>query len=315
VDGQLVPHYVLQFGGHVEEGNTHLAVGRHAIPARNVPAFLVELLSALERSGQNPDFQAFLRDSGAGVIEKLAAKYKPVPGFTEDKNFYFDWSADDPFSLAGRGPGECGAGVFDLIEVDLKSATEALQERQFFRAAALASRALLVTRGEQAGTDKDGFELFQRHFIEAGLVDSQFQPLVALGKRAASAPNPAAVFVVLPTEVAPFVDAVESLFKSMDATLQFPKRAEPSQPACPAPAASACTPGDLQKDFRGVTCPLNYVKTKMALGQLKPGQTLAVLLDGNGAHNVPDSAAKDGHEIASIVDEGKGVRVIIRKRG
>ncbi|MHB9008733.1 MAG: sulfurtransferase TusA family protein [Limisphaerales bacterium] len=321
VDGRLVPHYVPQFGGHVEEGKTQLAAGRHAIPAHSVPAFLVELLSAFEHSGQKPDFQAFLRDSGAGVIEQLAAKYKPVPSFAEDKNFYFDWGAEETFSLAGRGPGECGAGVFDLIDVDLKSAAEALQEKQYFRAAALASRALLVTRGEQAGTDKDAFDLFQRHFIEAGLVDSHFQPLVALGTRAAAAPNPAAVFGVLPAEVATFVGAVQNLFKSMDATLQFPKRGEPSQPSCPValppsavPEASACTSANLQKDFRGVTCPLNYVKTKMALAQLKAGQTLSVLLDGNGARNVPDSAAKDGHEILSIMPEGTDTRVVIRKK-
>jgi len=311
VDSRLVPHYTLQFGGRVEEGKTELATGRHAIPARNVPAFLAELLGAFEQSSQRPDFHAFLRAGGDTLIDSLVAKHKPVPRFSEDKNFYFDWGADEPFSLAGRGPGECGAGVLDLIEVDLKSAAQSLQEKQYFSAAALASRALLVTRGEQANNDKEAFELFQKHFIQPGLVESRFQSLVTLGTRVAASPNPATVFAAPPEEVANFVGAVQNLFKNMDATLQFAKRTEPAQPLPPAPAGKLA---DLEKDFRGVVCPLNYVKTKMALEQLKSGQTLSVLLDANGARNVPDSATKDGHEVVSITPEGSASRILIRKK-
>lgn len=64
------------------------------------------------------------------------------------------------FSLAGRGPGECGAGVFDLIEVNLTGAEEALKEGKLNRAATLAVRALLVTSGEQPDSDREAFELF-----------------------------------------------------------------------------------------------------------------------------------------------------------
>jgi TusA-related sulfurtransferase len=320
VDGRLVPHYVLQFGGHVEEGKTQLAAGRHAIPAPHVPDFLLELLDAYEKSTQKPDFSAFLRAASANYLDTLIAKYKPVPAFAEDKNFYYDWGATEPFSLAGRGPGECGAGVLDLIEVDLKSADEALQEGNFYSAAALASRALLVTRGEQASSDREAFELFEKHFIQAGLVEGRFQPLVTLGTRAANSPYSAAIFAVPEVEVRTFVGAIQSLFQSMDATLQFSKRfAGPTATASGAPAEAPATPlaekrADLEKDFRGVVCPLNYVKTKMALDQLKPGQLLAVLLDDQGATNVPESAAKDGHEVLSITPEGKDTRIIIRKK-
>jgi len=85
--------------------------------------------------------------------------------------------------FAKRLVAEFGEGVFDLIEVDLKSAAEAVQEEAYFSAAALASRALLVTRGEQSNSDKESFELFLKHFIQAGLVDDRFQPLVTLGAR------------------------------------------------------------------------------------------------------------------------------------
>jgi sulfite reductase (ferredoxin) len=321
VDGRLVPHYTLQFGGHVEEGKTVLATGRHTIPAHRVPAFLVELLDAFARSPERPDFAAFLHTAG-GLIDELAAKHKHVPSFKEDRNFYYDWGAEEPFSLAGRGSGECGAGVLDLIEVDLKSAVEALQEKRYFSAASLAARALLVTRGEQANNDREAFALFQKHFIAAGLVDRSVQALVAKGAQAAGLPSSATAFTGTAEEAAAFVATIQGLFKSMDATLQFPKRAEAGPASTPAaivapvvPPAPAAAHADVEKDFRGVICPLNYVKTKMALTPLKPGQTLSVLLDDNGAQNVPDSAARDGHEILSIANEGAHFRVTIRKGG
>ena len=321
VEGRLVPHYALQFGGHVEEGKTVLATGHHTIPAHGVPAFLTDLLDAFARSPQRPDFAAFLRSADC-LIDELAAKHGQVPSFKEDRNFYYDWGAEEPFSLAGRGPGECGAGVLDLIEVDLKSAVEALQGKRFFSAASLAARALLVTRGEQAGNDREAFTLFQKHFIDADLVDPVVQPIVTKGMQAAVQPNPADVFTGTAEETGAFVASVQGLFKSMDATLQLPKRtgaaaqqAAPSansiQAATPAPGAAVA---DIEKDFRGVVCPLNYVKTKMALAPMKPGQTLSVLLDEQGARNVPESAEKDGHEIVVITKEGGHTRVIIRKK-
>jgi TusA-related sulfurtransferase len=74
-------------------------------------------------------------------------------------------------------------------------------------------------------------------------------------------------------------------------------------------------PADAEKDFRGVLCPLNYVKTKMALAPLRPGQTLAVLVDADGARNVPESVAKDGHEIVSVTQSENTYRILIRRRG
>jgi len=320
VDERLVPHYILQTGGHVKEGETVLATGHHSIPARNVPALIEDLLRALIQSSTPSDFRAFLRDGGDKIIDTLAARYKQVPNFDEDKNFYYDWGASELFSLAGRGPGECGAGVFDLIEVDLKSAGEALAEENFFKAAALAARALLVTRGEQAQNDRDAFLLFQKHFVDAGLADAQFTQVLKSGANAAGNSPTGSGFEIAPTDVAGFVASVQMLFKQMDASLQFPKKLEATTVCAAAKPLAAIVSEppsavifDLEKDFRGVVCPLNYVKTKMALGTLKNGQILSVLLDEAGARNVPESAAKDGHEILSNTSEGDTFRLIIRK--
>ena len=63
-------------------------------------------------------------------------------------------------------------------------------------------------------------------------------------------------------------------------------------------------------DLRGVVCPLNWVRAKLALEDLKAGDELTLLLDpGEPIENVPRSAREDGHEVR--VD---GTTVTIVKR-
>ena len=52
-------------------------------------------------------------------------------------------------------------------------------------------------------------------------------------------------------------------------------------------------------DLRGVTCPLTWVRTKLALEGLDPGERLEVLLDpGEPVESVPASAREAGHEVS-----------------
>ncbi len=313
VNGRLVPHYVLQLGGRVEEGKTALASGTVSIPARNVPAFLVEFLRAFRVSTQHPDFDAFLAAGGREMAERLAGEHTHVPDFDEDKNYYFDWGAREVFSLAGRGPGECGAGVFDLIEVDLASAAEALSAGRLFAATALAARALLVTRGEQADNDIQSLTLFRRHFVETGLVPPELHGLIDKALQQANAPDPQSSYDATEAEVSSLLAVVRKQYESMGPSLRV------APPTAPVPPVTAATPkvdvaADLTQDFRGVACPLNYVKTKMALQRLKLDQTLRVLLDEQGAKNVPASAANDGHEVLSVTRDADHWHVLIRKK-
>jgi TusA-related sulfurtransferase len=52
-------------------------------------------------------------------------------------------------------------------------------------------------------------------------------------------------------------------------------------------------------DLRGVPCPMNWVRAKLALEQLAPGDSLLVELDpGEPLESVPRSAREDGHEVS-----------------
>jgi tRNA 2-thiouridine synthesizing protein A len=63
-------------------------------------------------------------------------------------------------------------------------------------------------------------------------------------------------------------------------------------------------------DVTDVTCPLTWVRTKLALERLAPGEVLAVRCrEGEALENVPRSAAEAGHEVAV---EGTLVRIVRR---
>jgi tRNA 2-thiouridine synthesizing protein A len=71
---------------------------------------------------------------------------------------------------------------------------------------------------------------------------------------------------------------------------------------------------DVELDLRGVMCPYNYVKTKLKLEEMKPGQILAVLIDdGEPIRNVPRSARDEGHNVLQIQKMESSFRVLVEK--
>lgn len=77
----------------------------------------------------------------------------------------------------------------------------------------------------------------------------------------------------------------------------------------PEPAA------DVMLDITGEICPMTFVRTRLALDRMAPGQTLLVLLRGEEPRrNVPASAASLGHAVLgeSAAEDGT-VRLWLRR--
>lgn len=63
-------------------------------------------------------------------------------------------------------------------------------------------------------------------------------------------------------------------------------------------------------DVTGELCPMTWIKTKLALERLKPGDVLRVLCPrGEALENVPRSAADAGHHVEV---EDNAVRIVRR---
>lgn len=64
-------------------------------------------------------------------------------------------------------------------------------------------------------------------------------------------------------------------------------------------------------DLRGVSCPTNFVKAKLALEDRENGEQIAILLDdGEPVKNVPRSLKAEGHKLIGLKQSAEGHYVL-----
>ena len=201
-----MPCYNVLVGGHVVEGEARLAERVGVLPARTVPTFVADVLKLGITQAQD------LKP----LVEKHGQLPTPIP-----EDYFVDWGQDKPFTLAGRGPGECGAGVLDIVRADLDEATECLarakatttaSERDLSSAIFATARALLPLFGVEARKEADLAAPVAQHLVAPGWVSADANALLA----AALAGSP----VLLPQAQA-FHNRVLALHASLDSALQF----------------------------------------------------------------------------------------------
>ena len=78
--------------------------------------------------------------------------------------------------------------------------------------------------------------------------------------------------------------------------------------------SSDLTVPDQSIDITGEVCPMTFVRTKLRLERMRPGEILSVRLRGDEPlRNVPKAARDEGHMILGIVPEGSDHIVTIRR--
>lgn len=300
-------------------GKTELAEALGYLAAKDIPSFVVDYLGGyLQVKDQYESYDAFVRAKGAEVIKATIARYQDVPAFDEDKNYYFDWGAEEVFSLTSHGQAECSAGLFDIIELDqatIKEKQDALalpgadKDKLLRDIVFSASRMLLVTRGADPRTDDEVYANFESLFIDAGIVSAEFKAVVEKARHGET-------LVAVREQVDALAAKVNELYANMDDSLQF--KTVPSstpQQAEPVKTDGASCDADVKKDFRGVACPMNFVKTKIQLSTMQSGQLLEILLDdGQPINNVPGSVRQEGHKVLSTEKVDNYWKVLIQKK-
>lgn len=303
--GGLMPFYDVFAGAKTVEGAARLARSLGSIPAKRVPDLLAEALST---GATTPE-----------QLEPLVARYGDLGNEALPQDYYKDYGSNEPFSLAGRGPGECGAGVMDIVKVDIDEATDALaslpvDSESVYKALLAASRALLVTFGLEPGNDRQVFAAFAHELIAPGWMSPESQQLLdaAVDWKMGDVDS----IENLAPRVRDLTGRVARLFGSLDASLQF--TLEPLAPAADDDEAATDAPAEEQAhriDLRGVACPMNFVKAKLALEQIDVGEVLEVLLDaGQPAQNAPASFADQGQEVLDVTDEGGYFSAKVRRK-
>ena len=64
-------------------------------------------------------------------------------------------------------------------------------------------------------------------------------------------------------------------------------------------------------DLRGISCPTNFVKAKLALEDLENGEQAEIILDdGEPVKNVPRSLKAEGHKLLGLTQSADGHYVL-----
>ncbi|MCF3947870.1 sulfurtransferase TusA family protein [Acidiphilium sp. AL] len=74
-------------------------------------------------------------------------------------------------------------------------------------------------------------------------------------------------------------------------------------------------PHDRAIDITGETCPMTFVRTRLALDSLPPGAVLLVRLKGADPRaNVPRATADQGHDLLDMFDLPDGSAVLVIRK-
>jgi TusA-related sulfurtransferase len=69
-------------------------------------------------------------------------------------------------------------------------------------------------------------------------------------------------------------------------------------------------------DITNETCPMTFVRTRLALDTLKSGQLLLVRLIGaDPVANVPRAAADQGHDPIDLLEQPDGTSLLLIRKG
>ncbi len=299
------PFYRILLGGRKEAELSRLAQEVGIIPAKNVPGFLKEFLKETEKIiNEKDDTYDFLTNKGKATAERVLKNYSYIPPYSQDKSFYIDWGRTEEFSLSGIGPGECGAGVIDIIESDLADAKIALESEDIKRALFLSARALLIVKGIDPHTEHEALSDFVEKFINEKIASSKFSNIKDVFDSLADSlsPEEKKEKILYAKE---FLNHINEVYAKMDSSFNFPKQEAAKQTQSP----------DMRLDLKGTPCPINYVKAKLVLENMPQESVLEILLDeGEPINNVPKSLENDGHKIIKIEKLDGFYKVIVQKK-
>lgn len=307
----MYPAYTVMLGGSIGENNSKFGLPLTTIAAKDIDFFTKEILHDFEAKQQM--FSNFTEYALSEYPKHIAEKFQNEPDYKKQNDYFYDFGASSQFSLKGRGAGECSAGIFDMIDVDftaiqkakynftiLQNTTEIAENA--YNLAKYASRMLLVTKGYDYKGISDIFQGFIQCFINEKLISQKYLPLILEMAQA----NIDYAYKHQ-QEIIQLADDVCALYNSLDDSLQYPK--------IDAIANTTNATNSYHKDLRGVTCPMNFVKTKIELSKIQSGDLLEILLDdGAPIQNVPGSVRNEGHTVLAEEKVETYWKVVIKKQ-
>lgn len=313
----LVPAYSISFGGGVGADKAKIGEVYGDIIAKKIPKYLLEL-ATLKNNSEYEDFDEFLKNKSE-EIKELIHKYSQVETFKENPDLYYDFGTCEKFSLKGRGAGECSTGALDVMKLDLSNSENSLKKfnitkssDDLYAAAVSASRVLLILKGIDTNKDREIFKEFIKNFVDTGYLKASVKELIdtlidyKLGDIKDISDKLSDIEYV--------VNKVKAMHDSLNGHLEITLQKETEEDNNSISESEGASQSEDYEviDFRGVKCPINFVKVKIELSKINSGDKRGFYLDdGDPISNVPKSVETEGHKIVSIDSDYEGYNLLV----
>ncbi len=300
VKGQAVPHYQLHIGGSGRGGEA-MGFATDAVPAKHAPDAGIAVLHAYQQQRDNDEtLHDWASRIGMDGVRTILQPFGVGEGDVE--GLIYDWSENEAFNTKGNKKGECAGAVLSMSDA---LTSEAAYEQRMARAhldamfwgdasAALrrcalsTARAFLVAYGEAPEKDSAVFALLASLASDDADVSQGLQA-VQNALMDVDIDDPAASMHAINNAVTPWLDL---------ALIRF--AAVPEKNEVVVATAAPKDEDQARLDLTGVTCPMNFVKTKIKLtGMPLNAELLVILDDGAPIENVPLSLEEQGQTIIS----------------
>jgi hypothetical protein len=141
INGKLIPHYRLHFGGDGRSGG-EIAVRGPEVPARMAPAAVKRIKREYERTRQKDEsFRVWAQRQQEGYFSRVLQDLTVISG-TGSEWLAKDFGETEDFRVLALGGGECMGAKHDTVSANFSEAAHEREYRRVFQLAKKESQAL-----------------------------------------------------------------------------------------------------------------------------------------------------------------------------
>jgi sulfite reductase (ferredoxin) len=295
VDGKAVPCAIMSIGGGAKDGIRQMGRRLGRVAAQKAPDAVKALIAYYkENAPKGQIFSQYLAEIDPKSIKEVIKPFDQISSYADEPEIFIDYGmeAGEEYSPA-VGAGECAGGVLNLVteafddSINYINMAEDVFSKGFYsdvyfnaREAVLHTMSgALIEAGESEKNFVKCWELYSKYFTANEKLPAR--PEVQVEKKELDEEGATAIL----TSAKEYCESVLALYRADHTNLK------------PVVDEEAVT----SLDLRGIACPINYVKAKMALEKLTDSDSLEMQIDTGEAYRmVPASLREDGHKVVEL---------------
>ena len=312
IDGKAVPCAVVSIGGGAKNGIRQMGRRLGRVAAKKAPEAVKAIIEYYkENAPEGKKFSEYLAEVDVKELKPVIKPFDQIASYEGNEEIFLDYEMKEGEEYSPAvGLGECAGGVLNLVtesfddSVNYINMAKDVFEKGFFndvyfnlREAVLHTMSgALIEAGEKEKSFEKCWELYSKYFDANDKLPAR--PAVQAETQEMTAESASALL----ESVGNYCNTIYDLYKESHDNIK------------PVLSGDAVT----SLDLRGIECPINFVKAKMALENLDDNQELSMMIDTGEAYRmVPASLREEGHKIVELApsEDEQHYTLVVLKNG